>query len=324
MCTCIAYRNGNHYFGRNLDLDHSFQERIMVTPRRYAMHFCHTPQMEQHYAMAGMAAGVRKFPLYADAVNEAGLAMAGLYFPGNAYYGRPRKDKDNIASFEVIPWILGQCRNIEEVKKVTSKMHITNDLFDSSMPAAPLHWMISDLHQSLVLEPMKEGLKVYDNPYEVLTNNPPFPYHMARMQEMLNLTSEYPKNRFSDKILLEPYGEGMGALGLPGDSSPTSRFLRTSFLKFHSVSEKDTMSELIQVFHILAQVGMVRGSVCTEDGGYDLTRYTCCIDQRELIYYYKTYSNFHVQALDIKRSDLDSSQMQIYKLSKEHRIFFHN
>lgn len=324
MCTCIAYRDGNRFFGRNLDLDHSFEEQIMVTPRRYAMHFCYVPDMEQHYAMAGMAAGISGYPLYADAVNETGLAMAALYFPDNASYSRPREGRYNIASFEVIPWILGQCRNLEEVRSIAGSMNITDDSYQDSLPPAPLHWMVSDLRHSLVLEPVEEGLRLYENPFEVLTNNPPFPYHMARMQDILSLTSAYPQNRFSSELRLEPYGEGMGALGLPGDTSPASRFLRAAFLRFHSYSKENPLSGLIQMFHMLSQTSVLRGSVVTKDGGYDLTRYTCCIDQERLVYYYRTYDSFQIHALDLTRSNLESEHLQSYKLSQERKIFYHN
>ena len=107
------------------------------------------------------------------------------------------------------------------------------------MPAAPLHWMLADRERCLVLEAVEEGLKIYENPFGVLTNNPPFPYHRENMRNYLNLTAGSPCNRLSEELELIPYGQGLGALGLPGDASPASRFVKTVFLKYNSVTEKE-------------------------------------------------------------------------------------
>lgn len=324
MCTCIAYQNGCRMFGRNLDLEYSFQERIVFTPRRYAMHFLHEPFLEEHYAILGMAAGIPDFPLYADAVNERGLAMAGLYFPENACYCCPEKNRKNVASFEVIPWLLGQCGDINEVRQLTEGICITNEAYAENLPPAPLHWMVSDQNSSIVIEAVAEGVKIYENPFEILTNNPPFPYHRTRMQEMLGLTSQYPQNRFSEFLKLKPYGEGMGALGLPGDASPSSRFLRAAFLSFHSAAGRDSLTNVSQLFHILEQTGVVRGSVCTREGAYDLTRYSCCIDMEKKIYYFKTYENFQVQAIRLFNEELDAAGLQSYEIYASPQIYFRN
>lgn len=324
MCTCIAYQNGCRIFGRNLDLECSFQERVVFTPRRYAMHFLHEPFLTEHYAILGMAAGVSDFPLYADAVNETGLTMAGLYFPENACYCHPKKNRKNVASFEIIPWMLGQCKDIDEVIRLAEGICITNEAYAVNIPPAPLHWMVSDQNGSIVIEAVPEGVKIYENPFEILTNNPPFPYHRSRMQEILGLTSQYPQNRFSESLDLKPYGEGMGALGLPGDASPASRFLRAAFLRFHSAVSKDSLVNISQMFHILEQTGVVKGSVCTKDGAYDMTRYSCCIDMEKKIYYFKTYENFQIQAVKLYCEELDSFRLQNYEIYSDPQIISRN
>ena len=101
MCTAITYKTRDHYFGRNLDLELSYGEEIVITPRNYPINFLHEQEKKKHLAIIGMGIIVDKYPLYFDATNEAGLSMAGLNFPGNAYYEEFSIGKKNIASFEL-------------------------------------------------------------------------------------------------------------------------------------------------------------------------------------------------------------------------------
>lgn len=309
MCTCITYDNGDFYFGRNLDLDCSFGEKVVITPRNFLLDFRLAGRKEQHYAMIGMASAVSRFPLYAEAVNEKGLCMAGLNFPGNAYYQKPEDQGMELASFEIIAWILGNYSTVAEVKNDLEKMKIVDLAFSEKMPPAPLHWMLADREQCLVLEAVQEGLKIYENPFGVLTNNPPFEYHRLNMNNYMNLSAKSPENRFCDKLSLKPYAQGMGAAGLPGDASSASRFVRAAFLKWNSVSPQDEKSNVSQFFHILDGVSMVRGSVITEAGTYDITTYSCCINTRTGAYYYKTYDDSRIRKVEMQETDLEGAEL---------------
>ena len=218
MCTCITYKNKGFYFGRNLDIDCSFGEQVVVTPRNFSLEFRNTQQEKRHYAMIGMASADDRFPLYAEAVNEKGLCMAGLNFPGNAYYQKAEGRGLEIASFEVIPWILGRCSSVAEAERYLGEMRIVDTAFAEKMPPAPLHWMLADKEKCLVLEAVREGLKVYENPVGVLTNNPPFDYHRMNLNNYLGLSAENPENRFAEDLELKTYAQGMGGIGLPGDA----------------------------------------------------------------------------------------------------------
>ena len=112
MCTAATYRTNDSYFGRNLDLERSYHESVTITPRNFRLDFRREDPMDSHLAMIGMATVANGYPLYYDATNEMGLSMAGLNFPENAVY-RPEVDgMDNIATFELIPWILGRCATV--------------------------------------------------------------------------------------------------------------------------------------------------------------------------------------------------------------------
>ena len=307
MCTCITYTNNDFYFGRNLDLDCSFGETVTITPRSFPFIFRKAERQDHHYAMIGMASANDSFPLYAEAVNEKGLAMAGLNFPGNAFYQQPDGKGLEIASFEVIAWLLGKCASVTEAEEYLDEMKIVDLAFSDQMPSAPLHWMLADRESCLVLEAVRDGLKIYENPFGVLTNNPPFEYHRMNMNNYMNLTAESPQNRFADRLNLRPYAQGMGALGLPGDASSASRFVRAVFLKWNSVAPEEEKANVSQFFHILDSVAMVRGSVVTEQGTYDITTYSCCANTRTGVYYYKTYDDSRVRAVDMHETDLDGN-----------------
>ena len=162
--------------------------------------------------------------------------MAGLNFPGNAVYSKVQTGKDNIAQFEFIPWILGQCANVQEARVLLSHINLVDTPFNEKYPVSPLHWILADKEEAITIESVQEGLKIYDNPVGVLTNNPPFPIQMFRLNDYMSLSSESPTNRFSADLKLKPYSRGMGAMGLPGDLSSASRFVRVAFTKMNSLS----------------------------------------------------------------------------------------
>ena len=265
MCTSIAMKTNDFYFGRTMDLEYSFNECVVFTPRNYPVSFRKAGMMKHHYALLGMASIAEGFPLYAEAVNEKGLCIAGLNFPDNAYYPpEEKKECSNISPFELILWLLGQCATADEVKKLLSTTHLVHIPFSEEIPLSPLHWHIADSETSLVLEMTRNGMEIFDDPMRVLTNNPGFPFQMTNACQYMNLTSGTPSNCFSTDVSLKPFGLGLGSFGLPGDFSPSSRFVKASYLCLNSVCENDESNSFAQFFHLLDAVSMVRGSVLTE------------------------------------------------------------
>ena len=181
MCTAIRLTTRDHYFGRNLDLEYSYQETVAITPRHYPFHFRHEGTNSDHFAMIGMAFVVGGMPLYYEATNEKGLSMAGLNFPASAVYHDVKPDCANIASFELIPYILGQCESVQEAKTLLQRLNITRDGFSEQLPPSPLHWMIDDREGCIVVESMADGLHVYDNWSNVMTNEPPLPLQLENL-----------------------------------------------------------------------------------------------------------------------------------------------
>ena len=324
MCTAVTYRTKSHYFGRNLDLEYSYNETVMVTPRNYPFHFRELPVMENHYAMIGMGYVSEGYPLYYDATNEKGLSIAGLNFPGNADYKPYTEGKDNIAPFELIPWILGQCASVSEAEELLKRINIWNENFSSDLPVSPLHWIIADKERSITLEAVKAGMNVYDNPVGVLTNNPTFDYHLFNLNDYMHLTSEEPRNAFAEGLTLKTYSRGMGALGLPGDATSMSRFVRAAFVKMNSVSGESEAKSVSQFFHILKSVEMQRGCVCLDPNVYEITIYSSCCNTDRGIYYYYTYDNSRINAVDMFREDLEGNKLIAYPLNTEQDISYQN
>ena len=324
MCTAVTYKTKNFYFGRTLDYEFSYAEEVTVTPRNFPLTFRHVHELINHYAIIGMAYIQQNYPLYYDAVNEKGLAMAGLNFVGNAVYRKCQNGKDNVAQFEFIPWVLGQCASISEAKVLLQKINLVDTPFSEHLPVSQLHWIIADRESAITVESVADGLKIYDNPVGVLTNNPPFDEQLFRLNDYMGLSSKVPENRFSDKLRLNAYSRGMGALGLPGDLSSGSRFVRGAFVKMNSVSGDSEAESVSQFFHILGAVDQQRGCCEVKPGEYEITIYTSCCNADKGIYYYTTYENQQITAVDMRRCDLEGNALCRYPLIKDQQIKWQN
>ncbi len=324
MCTAVTYCTKDHYFGRTLDYEVSYGESVVITPRNFPFVFRHTAPMEHHYAIIGMATVAGDYPLYYEATNEKGLSMAGLNFPGNADYKPLAAGKENVATFELIPWLLGQCATVAEAKVHLAEINLANTPFSEMFPVSPLHWILADRNEAITIESVKSGLQIYENPVGILTNNPPFDYQMTNLSNYLHLSTEQPENHFAPELGLAPYSRGMGMLGMPGDLSSASRFVRAAFTKLHSISG-DTESESIsQFFHILGAVAQQRGCVHMGDGKYEITIYTSCCNTDRGIYYYTTYENSQITGVDMHRENLEGEKLIAYPLVTGQQIRMQN
>ena len=320
MCTAATYKTNDFYFGRTLDYESSYGEEIVIMPRNFRLDFLSEGICEKHYAVIGTAHIAGGYPLFYDAVNEKGLCMAGLNFVGNAHYFKNKNGKSNIAQYEFIPWILGKCTSTDEAKELISNINITDTPISEHMPVGQLHLIIADKNSEITVESVSDVIKVYDNPLGVLTNNPPFDEQMFRLNDYMHLSSRQPKNTFSDKLELKAYSRGMGAIGLPGDLSSQSRFVRVAFVKANSVSVKVETECVSQFFHILGSVDQPRGCCEVADGKYEITIYTSCCNADKGIYYYTTYDNHRISAVDMRKESLDGNELISYPMITEEKI----
>lgn len=325
MCTSISLRTPSFFFGRNLDLEYTFGQQVVIAPRDYPFHFRRAGDMPSHFAIIGIASVRQGYPLFAEGANERGLCMAGLNFPDNAYYSpEEAPNKLHVSPFELIPWLLGQCENVKQARALLEKTQLVAIPFSEDTPLSPLHWHIADRDEDIVLEVMRDGMHIYDNPAQVMTNNPPFDFHLNNLRQYMGVTSAYATNRFSSTLDVSSFGNGLGGFGLPGDLSPASRFVRAAFMLHNTVCDADEESGVTQFFHLLSSVAMPRGSVVTKDGRLEITDYSCCYSTNTQIYYYKTYRNNRLTAVRMHEGNMTGSELTVYPLREQQDVCFEN
>ena len=319
MCTAISLFTNSHYFGRNLDMEANSgaiveSMSIAISPRHFPFSFSTGQRTEDHYAIIGTAYVPDDMPLYYDAVNEHGLAAAGLAFPVSAYYP-PQTEKASIAPYEVIPYVLGTCRTCSQAKTLLQSLSIADIPYTADLPNTPLHWIFSDGRECLVAEPRRAGLMLYDAPVGVLSNEPPFPNQMDRLRDFRSL-SQYPNSTpFSEAFSLHAYSRGMGAIGLPGDLSSASRFARAAYARacseVPSADNDPCTATIAHLFRLLSFTAQPFGCVITENGSYEYTVYTCCCDAAQGIYCYTTYQSPSVHSVRLSDYVLSSSRSTV-------------
>ena len=273
--------------------------------------------------MIGMAAVVGNYPLYFDATNEKGLSMAGLNFPENAVFFPMRKGKDNITPFEFIPWVLSQCATVHEARQLLARISLFDENFNAQLPLQPLHWMISDRDESIVVESVRDGLKIYENPVGVTTNNPTFDMQLFSLNNYRNVSPSSLPVTFAAGLKLDEYSRGMGGMGIPGDLSSASRFVRAVFTKLNSICAEDEASSVSQFFHILGSVEQQRGC-CRLGTENEITIYSSCVNTDKGIYYYKTYDNSRINAVNMQKENLQGNTLLTFPLRMQLDIAWQN
>ena len=257
------------------------------------------------------------YSLYYDAVNEKGLGMAGLNFVGNAVYAKPCDDGCNVAQYEFIPWMLSQCQNLEEAKKLLKETTLTGTPFSEQLPAAQLHWIIADQSGAITVEAVEEGLKVYDNPVGVLTNNPPFDYHKINLSNYMHITNREIQNNILKSADLEIYGKGMGAISLPGDSSPASRFIKATFLLNNIDFTSDNDFNIQQMFHVLNNVSSLKGEIILNDESREYTVYSDIYDTKNKTVYIRSYEDSTIEKHFLTEEEENSAELLSFKVSHQ-------
>lgn len=310
MCTAMKM---DGLFGRTLDLEHTYAEQVVLCPRNFTLAMRHRPPLTRHYAILGMATVAEGYPLYYDAVNEQGLAMAGLNFPHSGVYAPVSERVDNVASFELIPYVLGRCADVAEAKAALATIRVCDTSFSAAYPATHLHWMVADATASIVVEATAAGLHVYDNPIGAMTNEPTFDKQLAHWDIFAHLTPNEPDPT-------PPHlGRGSGSLGLPGDLTSPSRLVRAAFAAAHSDAAGDPIG---QFFHAMATVEVPRGCLRLPDGRRVVSQYTSCMDLAEKVYYYRTYGCHRIHGVRMDSPDGDS--LRTYPLPADESVKWEN
>ncbi len=328
MCTALSIKsnNGNNFFGRNMDLEYNFNQSVIVIPRNYRYENKVTESMTGgKYAIIGMGSVIDNHAAMADGMNEKGLACAGLNFAGYAYYEKePVEGKVNIAPYDFILWVLFNHETIDEVKEAINNIELVDVPLNENYPVPTLHWMIVDkTGKSIVVEKTKNKFAIYDNTVGVLANNPTFDWHLTNLNEYIGLTEKHPRETRWCNQELKPLGVGAGTRGIPGDFASVSRFIRIAFIKSR-MPEVDDESATSQFLHMLDYVAMVKGGAMTAEGKEDFTLYSSCMNQEKGIYYYKTYNNNRINAIDMNKEDLNGREVKLFPYLTNQDINYQN
>lgn len=324
MCTSATFSTATaHYVGRNLDFEMSYNQTVVITPRNYGFTFRHEPQQNHHYAMIGMASVVNNYPLYFDATNEYGLSMEGLMYQGNATYFPQHDGMYNVCSFELIPWLLGQCRTVDEAITYLKKTNVCDDNFAPELPHSPMHFLMADQQKCIVIEPDRDGLHYYDNPFGVLTNNPPFPLQQFNMNNYVDLHTKNSDQSFHQSLDLT-YSRGMGTRSLPGGMDSMSRFVKVAFTRAQATDEEDDLKNVSQFLHILHSVEQPKGLNEVADRVYEYTIYSSCCNMDTGVYYYTTYYGNQLNAVALHNVDLDVTTLYSYPFIDQQMVNWQN
>ncbi|MBE6577968.1 MAG: choloylglycine hydrolase family protein [Ruminococcaceae bacterium] len=318
MCTAISINGKHHLFGRTLDLERSYGEAVVITPQNFEFPYRYQSKAASAHAIIGIAHVSNGIPLYYDAVNEHGLCAAALNFPLSAVYKKMHVGKTDVASYELIPFVLQRCESVSQAEELLRSVNITPDSISPSLPATPLHWIFADKQGAIVAEPREDGLKIHKDPFRVLTNEPEFAYHTRNVTSYMSLSAAPPENKLCPSIELSPFSRGMGAMGLPGDYSSASRFVRSVFAKSHTLMD----NEISGFFHVMDTVFVPSGCVITNQGAPVCTVYSSCIDADTLTYHFTTYNCRRIRAVKLCESAVAGTLLSVYPIERDEDILY--
>ena len=284
MCTAV-WDGVNGLFGRTLDLEYTYDEQVVVSRGE---------RWGGPYAMVGTATVAEGYPLYYDAVNDRGLAIAGLHFPRSCVYPPPQDGAENVGSYGLIPPLLSRCATVAQAVAEMGRIHLCGVPFSDAYPPTPLHWMMADRERTAVIEATAEGVRVMDNPAGVMANEPPLPHQLTHLSHYAYLSPRQPSGRWQS-----PVSRGGGAIGMPGDYTSPARFVRAAFGAAHAPAEEPER-KIGAYFRRMATVEVPRGWVQAVDGRWVVTHYTSCMDLECGVYYYRTCGCHRITAVGLR------------------------
>ncbi len=320
-CTGIQIKpeDGLHVNGRTLEFGIKIESSAVIVPRGYS--FTGTTPLGEglKYQAKYGAVGAICFdnPSMMDGMNEKGLTVGTFFFPEYAEYTPVTEENKSkaLSPIEFPNWLITQFATVDEVKAGLSGAVIVPTVIKEWGPTpAPMHYIVYDkAGNSIVIEPVKGALKVYDSPLGVLTNSPNFEWHMTNLRNYINLTAVNAKPIEFDGLTLSSFGQGSGLVGLPGDFTPPSRFVRAGIFTISATPSKTHEEAVFQTFHILNQFDIPVGAIRQVVDGVihsDYTQLTCVRDPHTLKYYFKSYDDQEIRFIDLTKFDLNSKEMK--------------
>lgn len=335
-CTGISLRtqNGDLVQGRTIEFGESnINGKIVISPRGRKFKALTTEgkinglKWKAKYGFVGASVVVDQF--IGEGINEKGLNAGLFYFPHYGSLVEYEKSKANIsiADMELVTWILSNFETVDEVKEEIKKIKVVNIGYDDKgKPLPTAHWRIGDVKgNNIVLEIVNNGeIKIYNNKVGVLTNSPDYEWHIKNLNNYINLYSGNANSFNVNGEELFSFGAGTGALGLPGDITPPSRFIR-AFFYVNTIGEvENTKLAVNKAFHILNNFDIpieiefpkeYKGNIPKDV--ISATQWTAVSDLSNREFYYKTMDNSQIRKIDLKKIDFSSIKYQAFPMDKE-------
>ncbi len=244
-----------------------------------------------------------------DGMNEKGMYVGALYLPGYADYqkGTPENAAKSMAPEDYVAWLLGNFASVAEVKANYDKVVLVqNPQKEIGGQSFPGHFLITDdSGAAIVIEPINKTLKLYENPIGILTNSPGFDWHMINLSNYANLSAVNVKPLDFSNTTIKTFGQGSGLVGLPGDYTPPSRFVRAVVFSQSAIKLPTAAETVFQMFHIMNAFDIPFGSIQekTKDAiHYDYTQWTTVADLKNKKYAFKTYSDQSIRSIDLRKA----------------------
>lgn len=319
-CTGIQIKpqDGSVIVARTLEFAADLKSNVIVMPR--GLESVATAPGDKRgrcwksqYAVLG--ANGFGLPAIVDGLNEKGLAAAIFYFPGYAQYQdvATADAANTVAPWELPVFLLANCRNVDEAVRAAHDIRVGNVFQKAMQQVPPCHYIIHDTQgRCAVLEYVAGQLRVHDNPLGVITNSPTFDWHLTNLCNYINLTVNSVPPVKIDGLAFRGLGQGTGMLGLPGDFTPPSRFVRAVAFSQSALPVATANEGVLQAFHLLNQFDIPKGAARSTIQGHresDYTLWTSVSDLTNRRYYFRTFENSRIRMVDLNKMNLDAKKV---------------
>lgn len=316
MCTTIGYSyEKGQVFGRTLELGMVLDNKMLFVPKNNSFIETSAGNLKSKYNVLG--SGFFNIASFGDGINEKGLVASNNFFPAYASFAKkPLEGMINTTTPNAFDYLLSNCKNIDEVKKEANKIVLLEKMGEEESSANHFFFMDAEGNK-LVLEPKNGKLLVYENPYGVLTNAPDFPWHATNLKNYVHLKAENTVETDFNKETVRQLGEGTGMLGLPGDFTPPSRFVRAAYFVSKTKKDMKRQDALLQGFRILSQFDIPEGAIIDPvEKHTDETLYTSMMETENKAYHIKTHRNINLQSFYLNDFK-DKTDITFVELKKE-------
>lgn len=311
-------------FARTMDFTMEPDSKVIIVPRNYGIGLLEKDNkvIKNPYAFVGMGSTDISSPVLYDGVNEKGLMGAMLYYATFATYAdEPKEGSRGINPVYVVSQVLGSCATINDVVEKLASFTLLNEPNEILGFAPPLHYTFTDsTGESIVIEPDKTGITIHRPTIGVMTNSPGYEWHQTNLRAYIGVTPNPPEDITMGEFELTPFGQGAGGLGLPGDFTPSARFLRVAYWKKYTQQAKNETEGVTNLFHILSSVNIPKGVVMTKEGKTDYTIYTATMCAQSKNYYFKLYDNSRISAVSLMNEDLNGKELITFEWDRKQDI----